>query len=137
MAGVKGWRRPPRDHRRGSPMLQQMLKPMPARASQRPRGSRQRLPALRGLAAGLVFLLAVGAALAATAGSDTALDRYLNGMTSLRTDFTQTVTDARGSQTETGAGTLLVQRPGRVRWDYQPRAEPAAATAAAGGTRGN
>jgi outer membrane lipoprotein carrier protein len=118
-------------------MLQQKLKLMPARASQRPRASQRRLPALRRLAAGMVFLLAVGAAVAATTGSDTALDRYLNGMTSLRTDFTQTVTDARGTQTETGAGTLLVQRPGRFRWDYQPRAEPAAATAAAAGTSGN
>lgn len=85
----------------------------------------------------MVFLLAVGAAAAAAAGGDTALDRYLNGMTSLRTAFTQTVTDARGSQTETGAGTLLVLRPGRFRWDYQPRAEAAAATAAAAGTSGN
>jgi outer membrane lipoprotein carrier protein len=112
-------------------MLQQMLKTM-APASQR------RLQARRLAAAGMVFLLAVGgAAAAATAGSDTALDRYLNGMTSLRTAFTQTVTDARGTQTETGAGTLLVLRPGRFRWDYQPRADGAAATGAAAGTSGN
>jgi outer membrane lipoprotein carrier protein len=95
----------------------------------------RRVPVLRPAAAGLVFLLAVGGAAAAAGGSDTALDRYLNGMTSLRTDFTQTVTDARGTQTESGAGTLLVARPGRFRWDYQPRAEAAAATAA--GTSGN
>ena len=109
----------------------------PARASQRPRASERRLPVLRLAGAGVVFLLAVGGALAATAGSDTALDRYLNGMTSLRTAFTQTVTDARGSQTETGAGTLLVARPGRFRWDYQPRVQAAAATGAAAGTSGN
>ncbi len=57
----------------------------------------------------------------------TALDRYLDGLTSLRTAFTQTVTDARGTQTEAGEGTLLVQRPGRFRWDFQPRADSAIA----------
>ncbi|MFI4867305.1 MAG: outer membrane lipoprotein carrier protein LolA, partial [Steroidobacterales bacterium] len=102
--------------------------------SQRPRASERRLQPLRRAVAGMVFLLAVGGAAAATAGTDTALDRYLNGMSSLRIAFTQTVTDARGIQTETGAGTLLVARPGRFRWDYQPRADAAAATAATAGT---
>jgi outer membrane lipoprotein carrier protein len=84
------------------------------------------------MAAGLVGLLAAAAGHAATTGAaDTALDRYLNGMNSLRTAFTQTVTDARGTQTESGAGTLLVVRPGRFRWDYTPRADAAAASAAA------
>lgn len=106
-----------------------MVKITPARTWEQ---SLQQLPIA---AAGIVFLLAVGgAAAAATAGSDTALDRYLNGMSSLRTAFTQTVTDARGTQTETGAGTLLVVRPGRFRWDYQPRADGAAASSAAGAT---
>ncbi len=48
----------------------------------------------------------------------TALSRYLDGLQSLRTDFSQTVTDAQGHETESGTGTLLVQRPGRFRWDY-------------------
>jgi outer membrane lipoprotein carrier protein len=84
------------------------------------------------IAAAWIVVLAVGAARAATTGgADTALDRYLNGMNSLRTAFTQTVTDARGTQTESGAGTLLVVRPGRFRWDYTPRVAAAAATGAA------
>jgi outer membrane lipoprotein carrier protein len=91
----------------------------PARAWQ------QSLQQLRLAGAGIIFLLTVGAAAAATSGSDTALDRYLDRMSSLRTAFTQTVTDARGTQTETGAGTLQVLRPGRFRWDYQPRADAA------------
>jgi outer membrane lipoprotein carrier protein len=86
------------------------------------------LQALRLLASAIIFPLAVGAAAYATDGSDTALDRYLNGMSSLRTAFTQTVTDARGTETEAGAGTLLVLRPGRFRWDYQPRTASATAT---------
>ena len=71
-----------------------------------------------------IFLLAGGALVAAQpASGTTALDRYLDGLKSLRTAFTQTVTDARGTQTEAGSGTLVVQRPGRFRWDYQPRAD--------------
>jgi outer membrane lipoprotein carrier protein len=77
-----------------------------------------------------IALLAVAAAVAAVApqAGSTALDRYLNGMTSLRTAFTQSVTDARGTQTEAGAGTLVVLRPGKFRWDYLPRADAASAT---------
>jgi outer membrane lipoprotein carrier protein len=55
------------------------------------------------------------------------LDRYLDGLTSLRTGFAQTVTDAKGKQVESGAGTLLVQRPGKFRWDYTPQEGDAAA----------
>jgi len=80
-----------------------------------------------------VFLLAGGAALAAQSGaSNTALDRYLDGLTSLRTAFSQTVTDARGTQTDAGSGTLVVLRPGKFRWDYQPSAQPAAGAGTAG-----
>jgi outer membrane lipoprotein carrier protein len=82
----------------------------------------------------MIFFIAAGAARGAVAGATpdalgTALDHYLDGMTSLRTAFAQTVTDARGTEIEAGAGTLVVQRPGKFRWDYQPRA----ATGAAGG----
>ncbi len=90
-------------------------------------------------ACGAMLLLAGGAVLAAQAASGTtALDRYLDGLKSLRTAFTQTVTDAHGTETEAGSGTLVVQRPGRFRWDYQPRADatPVAATpgSSAGGS---
>jgi outer membrane lipoprotein carrier protein len=85
--------------------------------------------------ASAIAVLAAVIAVAANppqAGSTTAtaLDRYLNGMTSLRTAFTQTVTDARGTQSEAGAGTLVVLRPGRFRWDYQPHVDGAAAPGA-------
>jgi outer membrane lipoprotein carrier protein len=76
----------------------------------------------------MMLVVAAGAAAGAVVeASSTALDRYLDGMTSLRTAFTQTVTDARGSQIEAGAGTLVVLRPGKFRWDYQPRADAIAA----------
>jgi outer membrane lipoprotein carrier protein len=50
----------------------------------------------------------------------TALDRYLDGLTTLRTKFSQVVVDAAGKQLESGEGTLLVRRPGRFRWEYTP-----------------
>ncbi len=50
----------------------------------------------------------------------TALDRYLDGLTTLRAKFSQVVVDAAGKQLETGEGSLLVRRPGRFRWEYTP-----------------
>jgi len=102
-----------------------------------------KLPRLQWVACGLLALLAAGsaAASAAAAGArnagSTALDRYLNGMKSLRTAFTQTVTDAHGTLTDAGAGTLVVVRPGKFRWDYQPRAEADAAGQRAGAASGS
>jgi outer membrane lipoprotein carrier protein len=85
-----------------------------------------------------IVLVAGGTALAAqSAAGGTALDRYLDGLKSLRTAFTQTVTDARGTETESGSGTLEVQRPGKFRWDYQPRAEAPAAVGAGSSAAGS
>jgi outer membrane lipoprotein carrier protein len=56
----------------------------------------------------------------ATAQSTTQLDRYLDGLSTLNTAFVQVVTDAHAKQVESGSGSLLVQRPGKFRWDYQP-----------------
>jgi outer membrane lipoprotein carrier protein len=50
----------------------------------------------------------------------TPLDQFLDGLTSLRTHFTQVVVDGSGKALERGTGTLLVRRPGRFRWEYQP-----------------
>lgn len=66
----------------------------------------------------------VTAAPATSAPADTALDRYLHGLTTLRTDFTQRVTDAAGKPSAGGSGSLVVQRPDRFRWDYRPAAQP-------------
>ena len=62
---------------------------------------------------GLWFLIALPA-------YGTPLERYLNGLTSLRTSFSQRVVDASGQEIETGRGELLVSRPGRFRWQYTP-----------------
>jgi outer membrane lipoprotein carrier protein len=71
-----------------------------------------------------VLLLALelaGAAAASAATSPvTPLDHFLDGLTSLRTHFSQVVVDGSGKSLERGTGTLLVRRPGRFRWEYQP-----------------
>lgn len=71
---------------------------------------------------------------AASNVAGTVLDRYLAGLKSLRTDFTQTVTDAHGTRVDAGNGSLLLQRPGKFRWDYQPRNGSAAAGSSAPAT---
>ena len=71
--------------------------------------------------AGLCALIGVLAAAQAAPAADTVLDHYLAGLKSLHTDFVQTVTDAHGSAIEAGTGSLQVQRPGKFRWDYEPR----------------
>jgi outer membrane lipoprotein carrier protein len=69
----------------------------------------------------LVLALAAGSAGAgAPAAGGTALDRYLDGLNGLSARFTQTVTSGEGTQTEAGAGDLIVQRPGKFRWEYTP-----------------
>ena len=78
---------------------------------------------LRSCAALLCGLLMMAtAAPRATAAGDTALDRYLAGLATLRVDFTQTLTDGRGRKVESVAGSLIVQRPGRFRWEVRPAA---------------
>jgi outer membrane lipoprotein carrier protein len=71
------------------------------------------------------------AAAAAAGGTATAtpLDHYLDGLTSLRADFTQSMTDAHGTALESGSGSFALQRPGHFRWDYEPHT-PAGADAA-------
>ena len=71
-------------------------------------------------------------ATAADSAPGTALDHYLNGLTTLKASFTQSVTDAQGKQTDGGSGTFLVQRPGKFRWDYQPASGAASDKGAAG-----
>ncbi|HEY1590006.1 MAG TPA: outer membrane lipoprotein chaperone LolA, partial [Rhodanobacter sp.] len=63
----------------------------------------------------------------------TALDTWLTGLKSLRTQFTQTTKDAQGHQTDQASGELLVLRPGRFRWESHDQADAAAGSAPASG----
>lgn len=47
------------------------------------------------------------------------LDAALKGLASLRAEFRQSVTDAKGQPMESSEGTVSLARPGRFRWDYR------------------
>lgn len=50
----------------------------------------------------------------------TALDRYLDGLKSWRARFTQVVVDGRKREVGRGSGLLLIDRPGKFRWELAP-----------------
>lgn len=68
----------------------------------------------------LLPVLALVTSIPAVAAGDTSLDRFLDGLQTWRGDFQQVVLDARGKSVEQGSGRLLVQRPGKFRWEYLP-----------------
>ena len=69
----------------------------------------------------LALTVAFGAAQAASTGGVALLDHYLDGLQSLRADFAQTLTDSHGKQIDRSAGTLIVLRPGKLRWELHPQ----------------
>jgi len=56
----------------------------------------------------------------AHADGRTALDLYLDGLESWRAEFSQSITDSRGRMRPAQRGRLLVQRPGKFRWEMGP-----------------
>lgn len=60
------------------------------------------------------------AAPALAADKTTALDRYLDGLISWRASFTESIVDARNRKVGSGKGSLLLQRPGKFRWELAP-----------------
>lgn len=64
----------------------------------------------------------------AAANNDTVLDRYLSSLATLRANFTELLTDARGQTVESLVGTLVVLRPGRFRWEVRPASATGEAT---------
>ncbi|MBS0367210.1 MAG: outer membrane lipoprotein chaperone LolA [Proteobacteria bacterium] len=71
-------------------------------------------------AAGLSLQAGVARAVPADPAA-TPLDTYLSGLKTLRASFVQTLVDAQGRETDRTSGTLIVQRPGRFRWEIQPQ----------------
>ncbi len=51
----------------------------------------------------------------------TPLDSYLDNLKTLRTSFLQILTDAHGREIDRSTGTLIVVRPGKLRWEIQPQ----------------
>ena len=69
----------------------------------------------------LIIALASSAVIAAADSATTTLDKYFDGLTTLRASFTQRVKDARGKEVESSSGTLVVARPGKFRWEIHPK----------------
>ena len=67
-------------------------------------------------AAGLFAILAF----ATTAQGQTPLDSYLEHLKTLRTEFSQVVTDGKGREVQNAKGKLVIVRPGRFRWELMP-----------------
>jgi outer membrane lipoprotein carrier protein len=62
-------------------------------------------------------------AAAADAPASTPLDKYFDGLNTLRATFTQTVKDAKGKEVDRTTGNLVVSRPGKFRWEVNPDAK--------------
>lgn len=60
------------------------------------------------------------------AGVATPLDQYLDGLRTLRTEFSQTVVDGKGEEVQKADGKLVIVRPGRFRWELTPAGNPSA-----------
>jgi len=75
----------------------------------------------------LLMLVGSWARTAPASAADTLpLDRYLNGLKSLRVSFSQAVTDAQGHSVSHATGSLLVLRPGKFRWEIHTQGESGA-----------
>ena len=55
-----------------------------------------------------------------SAAGPTALDGFLAGLKNWRAQFTQSTLETSGKSVEQGAGTLVVSRPDRFRWEFTP-----------------
>lgn len=77
------------------------------------------------LAAALLSLapLPAFADAAADAAAERRVESAFGSLTSLRAEFRQSVTDARGKPVESAEGTMSLARPGRFRWDYREPAQ--------------
>jgi outer membrane lipoprotein carrier protein len=71
----------------------------------------------------LAILAMVAVPVAFAAG--TPLDSYLDDMKTLRATFVQTLVDAHGREIDRASGTLIVQRPGKFRWEIHPQGSSA------------
>jgi outer membrane lipoprotein carrier protein len=81
--------------------------------------------ALRALVRAVVLIVAmlfiVAVARAAEPSGATPLDKYFDGLQTLRAQFTQSVKDAKGKAIDSTSGSLVVQRPGKFRWEVSAK----------------
>jgi outer membrane lipoprotein carrier protein len=74
----------------------------------------------------MLALLMLVAACGARAAGTTPLDQYLDGLRTLRTEFSQTVVDGKGEEIQKADGKLVIVRPGKFRWELAPAGNPSA-----------
>ena len=65
------------------------------------------------------LILSLAIALSALAVTDSFVQRYFRDLKSLRADFVQRVFDANARLIETSSGQMVMEKPGRFRWDYK------------------
>ena len=68
----------------------------------------------------------------APSSAPTPLDRYLKNLKTLRVKFLQTIADPQGAEVGRSTGTLIVERPGKFRWDIHPQSTGQSAAAGQG-----
>lgn len=64
-----------------------------------------------------LFVAVLGIVPVAVAAESTPLDAFLSGLKTLRASFSQTLVDSGGRVVDRAAGALVVQRPGKFRWE--------------------
>lgn len=67
----------------------------------------------------LIHVLLTGLMLVAGNAQAGLLSDFLDGLHAYSARFEQVVRDANGEETERSSGTLMIERPGRFRWEYQ------------------
>jgi outer membrane lipoprotein carrier protein len=68
---------------------------------------------------GALALLATSAAQAVSGA--TPLDSYLDNLKTLRATFLQVLVDGHGKEIDRSTGTIVVVRPGKLRWEVHPQ----------------
>jgi outer membrane lipoprotein carrier protein len=86
------------------------------------------------LPAAALALLVTSLALAQ--GAVTPLDTYLDNLKTLRASFQEVLVDSHGKETDRSTGSIVVVRPGKLRWQVRPQT-PQAAAAGDAGTQGS
>jgi outer membrane lipoprotein carrier protein len=71
----------------------------------------------------IASLIVLTGAVHAAAPAATPLDRYLDGLKTLRASFVQSVEDSRGRKIDSATGSIVVSRPGKFRWEVHSENE--------------
>ncbi|WP_455235332.1 outer membrane lipoprotein chaperone LolA [Thiogranum longum] len=66
-----------------------------------------------------VFLLLLGIAVNANSFAGDQISDYFAGLTTIQSQFEQSVVDSNGQTVQNSQGRVWIQRPGRFRWDYE------------------